>query len=156
MSKETPINPEALNKLEKMISDAIAAAGTAGAALALAAMGYVDGDTIVLDGKRYKCDVIADDAVLTMQQNKIRYYPALRTKNAIFICPTEIDEKIAMAILILNNEYAGVFALSDTLARNLCNKLGGATGPYIHGTGGSYWFHYHAKRCEKAHCWFID
>lgn len=139
-----------------MISDAITAAGTAGAALALAATGYVDGDTIVLDGKRYKCDILADEYALTMQQNKIRYYPALRTKNAIFICPTEIDEKIAMAILILNNEYAGVFSLSETLAKNLCNKLGGITKPFPEIHGASYWFHYHAKRCPDAHCWFIS
>lgn len=90
-----------------------------------------------------------------MQSSNHSYYPAVRSGNYILVAPTSIPKKVAIAIMKMNSDTAGVFALSYSLAFGLCDGLGGAKGPEQHGSGAGYWPHFHPKKYPDAHCWYI-
>lgn len=84
-----------------------------------------------------------------------QYYPAYRTNNNVLICPVDIPRNAALAIMRLNNSYAGVFTIADNYAKSLCQSLGGGIrGPEGENASG-YWMHYHSLNYSSAHCWFI-
>jgi|GEM_PF-2147401 len=115
----------------------------------------VTGKTITVDGTRYRCTTLAEEAVDEMQKKRIKYYPAVLADGAVWVAPVSIDRKEALAIMRLNSKKAGVFAITDSMARGLCSSLGRVEGPDNHGAGSGYWYHYHGTQVRNAHCWFI-
>ena len=114
----------------------------------------VEGNTIIIDGTRYKCDTLAENIAKSMERENHIYYPAMIIRDAVCVAPQEISRAQALAIMSLNNDKVGVMAVSSKYARGLCSTLGGAEGPEGDAKGG-YWYHYHGKVCRKAHCWFL-
>lgn len=116
----------------------------------------VDGRRIITDdGQVFNCDVLAEEMVTEMTQRKIRYLPAVLEDGFVWVAPQEIPVPIALAILMLNLEEAGVFALTKNDSFNLCRKLGATRGPETSSIGEGYCTHYHALSRINAHCWFI-
>lgn len=86
-----------------------------------------------------------DSIVLTFNAPHFMGCMVLITKSAI----------VALAIMKINSSSAGIFTVTSNLARNLCDSLGGAKGPEIHGSGSKYWWHYHGRSYMNAHCWYV-
>lgn len=110
-------------------------------------------DTITINGVSYKCDTSPVAIFKNAAMNNF-YYPAIISGNFVLVCPKVIDKNMARAILLLNSSLAGVFTMSGANARGLCEGLGGAIGPETSGIGPGYWYHYHARSCSNAHCWY--
>lgn len=91
-----------------------------------------------------------------MQSNNHSYYPAVLSGGYVWVAPTNIPKKVAVAILKQNSSTGGVFTLTSTLAIGLCSGLGGARGPEKHGSTAGYWYHYHPLNYLNAHCWYIS
>lgn len=111
--------------------------------------------TITIEGVDYEFNMSAEEATADMQKNKDMYYPALLSDGKILVIPVAVDRKTALAIMNKNDREIGIFSLSSSYARGLCNSLGGAIGPESHGGGEGYWSHYHGVSCRKAHCWYV-
>lgn len=116
----------------------------------------VSGTTVKINNDEYECTTRADLAAATMQSNGHSYYPAVLSGNYVWVAPTDIPRKAALAIMKLNSSTAGVFTLTSNLSRSLCDSLGGAKGPEIHGSGSRYWYHYHGYSYLNAHCWYYN
>lgn len=115
----------------------------------------VSGMTITVNGTKYRCDERAEEAVYNMQRRNHYYYPAILYGGEVWVAPVEIDRNTALEILKFNSRVAGVFAITNSRARGLCDSLGGAIFDNSHGSGSGYWDHYHARNYRNAHCWFI-
>lgn len=114
----------------------------------------ISGSTITINGEKYKCEEEAEAVVTTMKKNGHSYYPAYRSGGKILVCPVDIPRKAALAIMKQNSAYAGVFTISSSYARSLCQSLGGDVRHDVE-TGNGYWSHYHSSNYPKAHCWYI-
>lgn len=113
----------------------------------------ISGKTITVNNDEYNCTTKADVAVAEMQNNQ--YYPAVLSGNYVWVAPIDISRKVALAIMKKNSSSAGIFTVTSNLARSLCESLGGAKGPEIHGSGSKYWWHYHGRSYMNAHCWYV-
>lgn len=115
----------------------------------------VSGKTITVNNDKYNCTTKADVAVADMKNNGHQYYPAVLSGSYVWVAPVDISRKVALAIMKINSSSAGIFTVTSNLARNLCESLGGAKGPEIHGSGSKYWWHYHGRSYMNAHCWYV-
>lgn len=115
----------------------------------------VSGKTITVNNDKYNCTTKADVAVADMKNNGHQYYPAVLSGSYVWVAPVDISRKVALAIMKINSSSAGIFTVTSNLARNLCDSLGGAKGPEIHGSGSKYWWHYHGRSYMNAHCWYV-
>jgi len=114
----------------------------------------ISGKTISVNNDEYDCTTKADVAVAEMRNNGHQYYPAVLSGNYVWVAPIDIPRKVALAIMKKNSSSGGIFTATSNLSRSLCDSLGGAKGPEIHGSGSKYWWHYHGRNYMNAHCWY--
>ena len=115
----------------------------------------VSGNVIAINGEEYKCDTEAGEAVITMDRNGDKYYPAMIYRNYVMVAPVNISRKVAVAILKENDSTVGVFSATGNLARDLCESLGGAIGPESHWSPPKYLYHYHGNNYTHSHSLYI-
>ena len=108
--------------------------------------------TIVEDGEEFV--LVSSFALMNMPG---LYFTAIRRHNFVYVNPIALTEDAAVGILLMNNEYIGIFTTYQSTARNLATRrLGGIDRPAeYHGNGhDGYHWHYHPANAPNAHIWF--